>query len=80
MEARSGEAYRPSAGSVYPKLQQLEDEGLITSRREEGKNVYTTTDAGQHRMIIERTGRNFILFHKALNLVWPLTVKLFHLE
>ena len=33
LEQRSGGAWRPSPGSVYPALQQLEDEGLIRSER-----------------------------------------------
>lgn len=47
METRSEGAYRPSPGSVYPNLQQLEDQGLIEAHKEAGKNVYTTTDAGK---------------------------------
>ena len=31
IDQRSGGAWRPSPGSVYPTLQQLEDEGLVTS-------------------------------------------------
>jgi DNA-binding PadR family transcriptional regulator len=46
LEEKSGGAWRPSAGSVYPTLQQLEDEGLATSAETEGKRVYTITDAG----------------------------------
>ncbi|WP_405578185.1 PadR family transcriptional regulator [Streptomyces sp. NBC_01190] len=44
---RSGGAWRPSPGSVYPTLQLLEDEGLITSASEGGKNLFTLTDAGR---------------------------------
>jgi DNA-binding PadR family transcriptional regulator len=44
---RSGGAWRPSPGSVYPTLQLLEDEGLIESRSEGGKNLFTLTDAGR---------------------------------
>ncbi|MFI5757635.1 PadR family transcriptional regulator [Streptomyces sp. NPDC051569] len=43
---RSGGAWRPSPGSVYPTLQLLEDEGLITSRSEGGKKLFTLTEAG----------------------------------
>ena len=43
---RSGGAWRPSPGSVYPTLQMLEDEGLITSESEGGKKLFTLTDAG----------------------------------
>ncbi|MFE7625708.1 PadR family transcriptional regulator [Streptomyces sp. NPDC057509] len=44
---RSGGAWRPSPGSVYPTLQLLEDEGLITSASEGGKKLFTLTDAGR---------------------------------
>ena len=46
LEAKSGGTYRASAGAVYPTLQQLEDEGLVTSVQQEGKRVYQITDAG----------------------------------
>jgi DNA-binding PadR family transcriptional regulator len=46
LEEKSGSAWRPSAGSVYPTLQQLEDEGLATSAETDGKRVYTITAAG----------------------------------
>jgi DNA-binding PadR family transcriptional regulator len=40
MEARSGGMYRASAGTVYPNLQQLEDEGLVRSAAgQDGKRV-----------------------------------------
>jgi DNA-binding PadR family transcriptional regulator len=47
LEARSGGLYRASAGTVYPTLQLLEDEGLIVSERQDGKRVYQLTDAGR---------------------------------
>jgi DNA-binding PadR family transcriptional regulator len=47
MEERSGGLYRASAGSVYPTLQQLVDEELIQSEAQDGKRVYTITDAGR---------------------------------
>ena len=47
LEERSGGAWRPSPGSVYPTLQMLEDEGLVRSREEEGTRVYELTDAGR---------------------------------
>ncbi|GAA3933746.1 PadR family transcriptional regulator [Microbacterium soli] len=43
---RSGGAWRPSAGSVYPTLQQLADEGLITAEEQGGRKTYSLTDAG----------------------------------
>ncbi len=44
---RSGGAWKPSPGSVYPTLQLLEDEGLIESATEGGKKLFTLTDAGR---------------------------------
>src|SRR5262249_23181395 len=46
LEDRSGGLWRPSAGSVYPTLQLLEEQGLLTSREEGGKRVYELTDEG----------------------------------
>jgi len=39
--------WRPSAGSVYPALQQLEDEGLISPEGEGRRRLYTLTDEGR---------------------------------
>ena len=47
IEERSSGSWKPSAGSVYPTLQLLEDEGLVTSEEQDGKRVYTITDAGR---------------------------------
>ncbi len=45
---RSGGLWRPSPGSVYPALQQLEDEGLITATTGEGgRRAYELTDEGR---------------------------------
>lgn len=44
---RSGGAWRPSPGSVYPTLQQLEDEGLVTAAEQSGRRTYSLTDAGR---------------------------------
>jgi DNA-binding PadR family transcriptional regulator len=44
---RSGGMWRPSAGSVYPTLQQLEDEGLVKGEEREGRNVYSLTEDGK---------------------------------
>jgi DNA-binding PadR family transcriptional regulator len=45
-EVRSGGLYRASAGTVYPTLQLLEDEGLIVSETIDGKRVYRITPEG----------------------------------
>ena len=47
LEAQSGGRWRPSAGSVYPTLQQLSDEGLVTSEEIDGRRVYSLTDEGK---------------------------------
>jgi DNA-binding PadR family transcriptional regulator len=44
---RSGGWWRPSPGSVYPTLQLLADEGLITTDQQSGKRLYSLTDAGK---------------------------------
>ncbi|MGW9634887.1 PadR family transcriptional regulator [Nocardiopsis alba] len=52
---RSGGAWRPSSGSVYPMLQQLEDEGLIEQVAGEGRRrPYRLTDEG--RAYLEERG------------------------
>jgi DNA-binding PadR family transcriptional regulator len=47
LEERSGGAWSPSAGSVYPALQLLEDEGLIRSEEVDGRKLLHLTDAGR---------------------------------
>jgi DNA-binding PadR family transcriptional regulator len=47
LEQRTGGAWRPSAGSIYPTLQQLEDEGLVRSEEIADRRRYTLTDAGR---------------------------------
>lgn len=47
LEERSGGAWRPSPGSIYPTLQLLEDEDLVTVAEDDGKRVYTITDSGR---------------------------------
>jgi DNA-binding PadR family transcriptional regulator len=44
---RSDGAWKPSPGSVYPTLQQLQDEGLVTADAETGQRAYTLTDEGR---------------------------------
>ena len=46
LSARSGGAWSPSAGSVYPTLQLLADEGLVTAEETAGKKVFSLTEAG----------------------------------
>ncbi|MGP3923530.1 PadR family transcriptional regulator [Streptomyces sp. 8N616] len=44
---RSGGAWKPSPGSVYPTLQLLEDEGLISSTSDGGKKLFELTETGR---------------------------------
>jgi len=47
---RTGGVWQPSPGSVYPTLQQLEDEELVReTASESGKRVYELTDQGRER-------------------------------
>lgn len=47
IEERSGGSWKPSAGSVYPTLQLLADEGLISAEESNGRKTYALTDAGR---------------------------------
>ncbi|MFG1913590.1 PadR family transcriptional regulator [Micromonospora sp. NPDC048898] len=50
IDSRTGGAWRPSPGSIYPTLQLLEDEGVIVASTEEsggGRKRFTVTEAGQ---------------------------------
>jgi DNA-binding PadR family transcriptional regulator len=46
LDARTAGIWRPSPGSVYPTLQMLEDEGLISSDESDGRKRFTLTDTG----------------------------------
>jgi DNA-binding PadR family transcriptional regulator len=50
LEEKSGGAWRPSPGSVYPTLQLLQDEGLVTSTERDGKRIYEITEAGRNEL------------------------------
>jgi DNA-binding PadR family transcriptional regulator len=47
IEERSEGAWTPSAGSIYPTLQMLEDEGLIRGEDSDGKRRFSLTDSGR---------------------------------
>ncbi len=47
IEERSGGSWKPSAGSVYPTLQLLADEGLIEAAEQGGRKTYSLTEAGR---------------------------------
>ena len=46
METRSGGFYSPSPGAVYPTLQALEEQDLLSSSTVDGKKVYAVTEVG----------------------------------
>lgn len=47
IEERSGGSWKPSAGSVYPTLQLLADEGLVEAEEQNGRKTYSLTEAGR---------------------------------
>jgi DNA-binding PadR family transcriptional regulator len=53
VQERSDGAWRPSPGSAYPALQQLEDEGLIRSQEIDGRKLFVLTDEGR-ALVAER--------------------------
>jgi DNA-binding PadR family transcriptional regulator len=48
LEERMAGCYSPSAGTVYPTLQLLEDEGYVRAVETDGKKVYHITPEGEH--------------------------------
>jgi DNA-binding PadR family transcriptional regulator len=54
VEQRSEGVWRPSPGSVYPAVAQLEDEGLIRSEEIDGRKLFAITDEG--RALLEKRG------------------------
>src|SRR6478735_8407355 len=47
LEERTDGMWRPSPGAVYPALQLLEDQGLVTADTDGGKRLFALTDAGR---------------------------------
>lgn len=47
IEERSGGAWKPTPGSVYPTLQLLADEGLVNAEESDGRKMYSLTDEGR---------------------------------
>ena len=47
LEERFGGTYTPSAGTIYPRLAKLEEEGLVTRTSDGRKSVYELTGAGR---------------------------------
>jgi len=55
IESRSDGVWRPSPGSVYPALAQLEDEGLVRTEEVGGRRAFLLTDAGRTYVDERRT-------------------------
>ncbi|WP_347754448.1 PadR family transcriptional regulator [Agrococcus sp. ProA11] len=47
LEHRFGGTYSPSAGTIYPRLAKLEEEGLVTKTVDGRRTTYEITDAGR---------------------------------
>jgi DNA-binding PadR family transcriptional regulator len=47
LSERTGGTYTPSAGTIYPRLAKLEDEGLVTKTQEGRTTIYEITEAGR---------------------------------
>jgi DNA-binding PadR family transcriptional regulator len=54
LEDRFMGLYAPSPGTIYPRLQRLEAEGLVTQSQEGGRKVYQITDAGREELARRR--------------------------
>ncbi|RCW47388.1 PadR family transcriptional regulator [Paenibacillus prosopidis] len=54
LEDQSGGTYKPSAGSIYPTLQMLRDQGFVEASKLDGKKVFHITDAGRTYLLEEK--------------------------
>ena len=55
LDGRTGGVWRPSPGSVYPTLQMLEDEGLVSSEEQSGKRLFSLTGEGREAASAQTT-------------------------
>ena len=51
LSERFGGTYSPSAGTIYPRLAKLEEEGLVTKSTDGRKTVYEITDTGRAELL-----------------------------
>lgn len=47
LSGRSGGSWRPSPGSIYPTLQQLEEGGFVTVSEQDGRRTFSLTASGR---------------------------------
>jgi DNA-binding PadR family transcriptional regulator len=50
IEERSHGSWKPSAGSIYPTLQLLSDEGIVSTEESNGRKIYSLTEAGREEV------------------------------
>ncbi len=55
LEERFGGTYTPSAGTIYPRLAKLEDEGLVSKTADGRKTIYAITDAGRAELAARKS-------------------------
>lgn len=88
---RSGGFWRPSPGSIYPAVQQLEDEGLVRVETAGGRRVIHLTDAGRAYVeerreelgmpwetVTESVGDNVVELHDLLGQVAAAAMQVTH--
>ncbi|MFB9329179.1 PadR family transcriptional regulator [Paenibacillus aurantiacus] len=54
LEAQSDGTYKPSAGTIYPTLQMLRDQGFVTASKVDGKKVFEITAEGRTYLQAEK--------------------------
>lgn len=57
LASRSGGAWTPGPGSVYPTLQAMEEQGLITGEQDGSRRVFSLTDAGREAVATQAEGQ-----------------------
>ena len=69
IERLTGQDWKPSPGSTYPTLQELEDAGLVTRRAEGRKHVYEVTPLGADVLVtaLEYTRKGMATLQKILD-------------
>jgi DNA-binding PadR family transcriptional regulator len=55
LDERFGGTYKPSAGTIYPRLAKLEAEGLVTKTADGRKSIYAITAAGRSELEARRS-------------------------
>ena len=69
IERLTASDWRPSPGSIYPTLQELQDSGLLSSRSEGRKQVYEITPLGDEVLTVamERTRASMLSLQRLLD-------------